>query len=101
MCRWVGMQQDHLHPHRYYTGRGDAPPHTLATWRAAQDAIAYADDCRRAARLLTAGEALALAGPSSREMETLYSIAVKYSPSEEVDRDAVLFDLGERFPEFA
>lgn len=62
-------------------------------------AIKRAQVALREGRLLTPGEALALAGPEARRDETLFSIARAVAIETGGDQADILCRLGERFPE--
>lgn len=91
-----------LHPH--HPGRSPArrpsvelDDHMRAAFALASERVHQAI---RHGNLLTPGEALALAGPSVRTKETLYSIARGVAWSLGCDTDDLLAVLEERYPAF-
>ena len=93
----------HHHGHRYYTGHrpDEAAPCDEATKQACELAVQRAEWALQAGRLLTPGEALALAGPEARKDETLFSIARNVAWETNCDQDEILCHLGEKFPELS
>ena len=88
------------HPHRDFTGhRCSLRPLDAATLRAVESAMRCAEAALHAGRLLTPGEALALAGPEARQDETLFSIARPVASDTGCDQNEILCHLGARFPE--
>jgi hypothetical protein len=90
----------HHHKHRHYTGHrpDEAAPRDEATQRACELALQRAEWALQAGRLLTPGEALALAGTEARKDETLFSIARNVAWETGCDLDEILCYLGEQFP---
>ncbi len=91
-----------LHPH--HPGRSSAWRPTTELDEHMRTAFALASErvhqAIRHGNLLTPGEALALAGPSVRTKETLYSIARDVAWSLGCDTDDLLAALEERYPAF-
>lgn len=65
------------------------------------EAIAIVEEAVHRGRLLTPGEAMALACGEARESETLYSIALKLSHRHDLDLEELLASLQQRFPGYA
>ena len=92
----------HHHRHRDFTGHScSLRPPDPATARAIEAALRQAEAALHEGRLLTPGEALALAGPEARKDETLFSIARDVAWETVCDQDEILCHLGERFPELS
>lgn len=72
-----------------------------ATLRAAEIALQRAQSALRAGRLISPGEALALACGDARTKETLYSIARAVGFETDCDIDEIEARLAERFPDLA
>lgn len=93
--------------HSHHRKRRDFTGHTCSlqpgevTRRAAALAIARAGIALHEGRLLTPGEALALAGPEARKDETLFSIARAVAWETGGDQDEILCRLGAHFPELS
>jgi len=93
-----------LHGHKHHvtvTGRCCSQPPDEATLHAAELAYARAGQALRDGKLLSPGEALALAGPEARTKETLFSIARTIVWEHGGNLDEVVNLLGERFPDLA
>lgn len=93
-----------LHGHKHHvavTGRfcGLPPDHT--TLLAIESALLRADRALSGGRLLSSGEAMAIAGPEARTKETLFSIARAVAWEMHADQDRVLGALEEHFPDLA
>ena len=91
---------DHKH-RRTATGRTCSLHVDEITAHAAALALARAELSLQSGRLLSPGEALALAGPEARERETLFSIARDVAWETGADAADILCKLGERFPVYA
>ncbi len=89
----------HEHRHRDFTGHKCSTHLSEESRRGIPIAIARAQAALEAGRLLTPGEALALAGPEARSDETLFSIARAVATETGGELDDILCRLGERFPE--
>lgn len=82
--------------------RHRAPLHLdLATARAAEIAMSRAESALYAGRLLSPGEALAIACGEARNKETLFSIARTVAWETHTDVDIVEAILNEHFPDLA
>ena len=94
---------EELHPsqRRKFTGRTCNPHPDAATVRAIELAYARAEAALHAGRLITPGEAMALALGAAREKETLYSIARALAWETDGNLEDILCYLGERYPDFA
>lgn len=88
-------------PKRAFTGLTCSLHPDALTRRAAEQAIARAEQALAGARLLSPGDALALAGQDAREKETLFSIARAVAWETGADQDEILCRLGEKFTDFA
>lgn len=89
----------HDRKHRDFTGH-TCPVHpSKATRHGVVLAIERAKAALQEGRLITPGEALALAGPEARKDETLFSIARTVAWETGGDQDDILCRLGEHFPE--
>lgn len=86
----------HFTGHRVSDERLDEP-----TQRACEMALQRAEWALQAGRLLTPGEALALAGGEARKDDTLYSIARNVAWETGCDEDIILCELGEKFPDLS
>ena len=91
---------DHKH-RRTATGRTCSLHVDEITAHSVETALARAAAALDAGRLLSPGEALALAGPAAREKETLFSIARDVAWETGGDATDILCRLGERFPVYA
>lgn len=94
-----------LHSHHekcHFTGHqvGDVPVDE-ATRRACEFAVQRAEWALQAGRLLTPGEALALAGAEARKDDTLYSIARDTAWETGCDEAVILCELGQKFPDLS
>jgi hypothetical protein len=88
--------------HRDFTGHTLSPNPDELTWRATAIAVERADKALKEGRLLTPGEALALAGTSeARKDDTLYSIARAVAWETGANPEEVLSRLGAAFPEMS
>ncbi len=92
-----------LHAHKHHTsvtGRS-----TLAlderTRHAAERAMSKAQEYLYAGKLLSPGEAMAIAGPEARRKETLFSIACSVAWETDCDQELILAALEEHFPDLA
>jgi hypothetical protein len=84
--------------HRDFTGH-TCPAHlSEASRRGVHVAMERAKTALKEGRLLTPGEALALAGPEARHDETLFSIARAAAWESGGSQDDILCHLGEHFP---
>ncbi len=93
-----------LHGHHVHHKQSEyvVNPHpSPATVRGTELALFRAEQALRAGRLLTPGEAAALAGPDARGKETLFSIARDAAWETEGDMDDILWHLDEKFPNLA
>ena len=88
-------------PRRSATGRTCALHPDELTAHASAVALAHAELSLQSGRLLSPGEALALAGPEARKFETLFSIARDVAWETGGDQTDILCKLGERFPVYA
>jgi len=91
---------DHKH-RRTATGRTCALHIDEMTAQAVALALERAELSLQNGRLLSPGEALALAGPEARERDTLFSIARDVAWETGTDQAEILCRLGERFPVYA
>lgn len=87
--------------HRAFTGHVCSLNPDELTLRATALAITRTEAALQEGRLLTPGEALALAGAEARKDETLYSIARGVAWELGANPDEVLCRLGEKFPEMS
>jgi hypothetical protein len=88
--------------HRDFTGHTCSANPDELTLRATAIAIARAEQALTEGRMLTPGEALALAGTSeARKDETLYSIARAVAWETGANPDEILCRLGAQFPELS
>ena len=91
-----------LHSHhkhlRDFTGRTCAVHPDELTRNAAEIALARARFALEEGRLISPGEALALAGPEARKDDTLFSIARTVAGEMGGDLDEILCRLGEKYP---
>lgn len=92
-----------LHGHKHHvsvTGRA-----TLAldesTRHAVEQAIAKAQQFLYAGKLLSPGEAMAIAGPEARRKETLFSVACSIAWQTDCDQEQILAALEQHFPDLA
>ena len=90
--------QLHGSPKHHHTASLHPDPATL---RAAEMAIARANTALYAGRLLSPGEALAVACGDSRSKETLFSIARAVAWETNVDVDEIEAHLNAHFPDLA
>ena len=94
-----------LHSHnkrkRDFTGHACSLHPDAATLQAIELALARADLALQEGRLISPGEALALAGPEARKDETLFSIARAVAWETGTEQDEILCRLGERFPDLS
>ncbi len=88
-------------PRRTATGRTCPLQMDEVTTQAAALAVKRAEEALDNGRLLSPGEALAIAGPIAREKETLFSIARDVAWETGGDQADILCKLGERFPVYA
>lgn len=90
-----------LHGHKHKVAVTGRCAHAFdgATQRAVELACARAEHALLQGRLLSSGEALALAGPEARSKETLYSIARATVWEHGGEIDDVLAKLEERHPD--
>lgn len=95
------MQLHDQHPKRFFTGHQFESHLDLRTARAVEEALHIAAQALHDHRLLTPGEALALAGPEARLKETLFSIARSVASKTDCDQDTIICKLGERYPDFS
>jgi len=86
---------------RHATGRTCALQVDDVTAHAAATALARAALALDSGRLLSPGEALALAGKDARDKETLFSIARDVAWETGGDAADILCKLGERYPVYA
>jgi hypothetical protein len=86
---------------RAFTGTSCSLHLDAATRKAVQVAITRTGRSLANGLLLTPSDALALAGKSAREKETLFSIARAVAWETGTDQDEILCHLGEKFPDFA
>lgn len=84
--------------HKSAVGRVCNPNPSPETLRGIELAIFRAESALQAGRLLTPGEAVALAGPSARGKDTLYSIARDAAWETNGDLEDILCHLDDRFP---
>jgi hypothetical protein len=91
---------DHKH-RRTATGRTCSLHIDEMTAQAVALALERAEVSLQNGRLLSPGEALALAGPEARERDTLFSIARDIAWETGTDQAEILCRLGERFPVYA
>jgi hypothetical protein len=91
---------DHKH-RRTATGRTCSLHIDEMTAQAVALALERAEFSLQNGRLLSPGEALALAGPEARERDTLFSIARDIAWETGTDQAEILCRLGERFPVYA
>lgn len=68
------------------------------TRHAVELALERAKTLLETGRLISPGEALALAGPEARKDETLFSLARAVAAETEADMDEILCQLGKRYP---
>ncbi len=91
-----------LHSHhkrlRDFTGHTCSLHPDELTRNAAEIALERARFALKEGRLISPGEALALAGPEARKDETLFSIARAVADETGSDRDEILCRLGEKYP---
>ena len=91
-----------LHSHhkrmRDFTGHTCSLHPDELTRHAAETALARARLALEEGRLISPGEALALAGPEARKDETLFSIARAVAWETGADQDEILCRLGEKYP---
>jgi hypothetical protein len=91
-----------LHSHhkhlRDFTGHTCSLHPDEVTRNATEHAISKAKLALKQGRLISPGEALALAGPEARRDETLFSIARDVAWEFGGDPDEILCRLGEQFP---
>jgi hypothetical protein len=94
-----------LHSHhkrkRDFTGHACSLHLDEATRQAIELALARADLALQEGRLISPGEALALAGPEARKDETLFSIARDIAWETGCEQDEILCRLGEKFPDLS
>lgn len=88
-------------PKRAFTGLCCSLHPDALTLKAAAAGIARVERALSEGRLLSPSEALALAGKTAREKETLFSIARTVGWEMGADEDEILCRLGEKFPDFA
>jgi len=94
--------QLHGHHNHHKQSEHVVNPHPgPATVRGIELALFRAEQALHAGRLLTPGEAAALAGPDARGKETLFSIARNAAWETEGDMDDILWHLDEKFPNLA
>jgi len=94
--------QSHHHGHRHHAAhRVVLPPPDAATQLALDAAIRRVETVLHQGRMLTPGEALALAGPEARHDETLFSIARAVAWETGRNQDELLYWLEEKFPALA
>jgi len=91
----------HHKPRRAFTGRGWVLRSDPTMQHAIGLADARAEAALRAGRLLSPGEALALAGPEARRDETLFSIACAVARETGCDQGEILCWLGTKFPDLS
>jgi len=92
-----------LHTHKHHvsvTGRVPAGVDEK-TARAIEQAIAKAEQALYAGKLLSPGEAMAIAGPEARRKETLFSIACSVAWATDADQEHILAALEGHFPDLA
>ena len=91
-----------LHSHhkrlRDFTGHTCALHPDELTRNASEIALERARFALEEGRLISPGEALALAGPEARKDETLFSIARAVAWDTGADPDEILCRLGEKYP---
>jgi hypothetical protein len=108
-------QGNHLHPgsrrrgHCHTVKGPDGPSqvcipaaavrHTPEMEHAISVALRRAQAALGAGRLISPGEAMALAGPAARTKETLFSIARDVAGETQTDQDEILAELNRRFPD--
>jgi len=91
-----------LHSHhkrlRDFTGHTCALHPDELTRNAAEIALERAKVALSEGRLISPGEALAIAGPEARKDETLFSLARTAAQETGADQDEILCRLGEKYP---
>lgn len=91
-----------LHSHhkrlRDFTGHTCSLHPDEATRLATETALVRAKIALQEGRLISPGEALAIAGPEARRDETLFSIARTVAGETGCDQDEILCRLGEKYP---
>ena len=94
-----------LHSHhkkkRDFTGHACSLHPDGATQQAIELALARAEVALHEGRLISPGEALALAGPEARKDETLFSIARDLAWETGCEQDEILCRLGEKYPDLS
>ena len=94
-----------LHSHhrrkRDFTGHACALHPDEATKRGIELAFARAELALQEGRLISPGEALALAGPEARKDETLFSLARDTAWETGGEQDEILCRLGEKYPDLS
>jgi hypothetical protein len=94
-----------LHSHhkhlRDFTGHTCSLHPDEVTRNATELAIVRAKTALKDGRLISPGEALALAGPEARKDETLFSIARDVAWETGGDQSEILCRLGAEFPHFS
>ncbi|MSU23805.1 MAG: hypothetical protein EXS32_08280 [Opitutus sp.] len=91
----------HHKPKRAFTGHACVPHPDEALQRVVDLAIARAEAALHEGRLISPGEALALAGPEARRDETLFSIARAVAWETDSSEDEILCWLGEKYPDLS
>jgi hypothetical protein len=91
----------HHKPKRAFTGRTCALHLEEATRRATELALTRAEQALHEGRLLSPGEALALAGQDARKRETLFSLARAVAWETDTDEADILCRLGEKYPDLS
>ncbi|HEX2853061.1 MAG TPA: hypothetical protein VHO24_07480 [Opitutaceae bacterium] len=86
---------------RAFTGLSCSLHPDAGTRKAVEVAILRTQQILANANLLTPSDALAVAGKTAREKETLFSIARAVAWETDTDQDEILCRLGEKFPDFA
>ena len=92
-----------LHGHKHHvsiTGRSVGAVDER-TGHAIEQAIGKAQQALYAGRLLSPGEAMAIAGPEARHKDTLFSIACSIAWQTECDQEKILAALEQHFPDLA